>query len=151
MWHWWSALGFGTRRIGKTKMFLPNITNDWNGPLPTLAIQPQSHKWMCQQLLISVDVLASDVGNMQKKIFKMNAAVIKRIEGIGGTCTVYAEIIFSFMIVCYMHFSVHDQWITSMHSLTCRQSLRQLQRLRSMSFREGRPATGWRRFKNKIT
>ena len=50
-----------------------------------------------------------DVGNMQKKIFKMNAAVIKRIEGIGGTCTVYAEIIFSFMIVCYMHFSVHDQ------------------------------------------
>ena len=78
-----SALGSGTCRTRKTKMCLPNITNDSNQTLPMLAIKPQSHEWICQQFFIGVDVLASDVGNMQKKTFKMNA-VITRIEGIGG-------------------------------------------------------------------
>ena len=71
-----------------------------------LAIKLQRHEWICQQVVIGVDVLASDVGTMQKKTFKKNAAVITRVEGIGGTCTVYAEIVFSFTFVCYMYFTV---------------------------------------------
>ena len=40
--------------------------------------------------LIGVDVPASDVaGTMQKKIFKINAAAITRIECIGYTCKKY--------------------------------------------------------------